>query len=192
MTSGDGDLSDGGDAQGQPIGLANLAIDEHRLRRLFRTLAVSAALLTLAMLLAAMGTIVWTFLHEFRTLAVDAQVELVAAQRAALPAPAAASAAATAASAPALVSAPARLVVSLGGFTTAIAALVTAFVVAATVLAIALVRASFTLAARGDEPPKSDPASGDDSPVTLPTAEFVKAFGESLQTALKGVSGTPR
>ncbi len=82
--------------------------------------------------------------------------------------------------------------VSLGAFTTSIAALVTALVVAITVLAIALVRASFTMTARGDDPTRSALDSADDVPLTLPAAEFVKAFGESLQTALKGVQGLPR
>lgn len=188
MTTAAGDLSEGsGEGALLLTDIANLAIDEHRLRRLFRSLAVSAALLTLVVLLVAMGAIVWTFLHEFRTLAVDAHVELVAAPHVALPA-------AAPASVPMLVPVPLpmRAAVSLGSFTTAIAALVTAFVVAATVLAIALVRASFTLTARGDDPVDRDAEAGDDASVTLPTAEFVKAFGESLHTALKGVGGAVR
>jgi hypothetical protein len=204
--SGDDNDGDGGEPQSAGVVVANLAIDEQRLRRIFRSLAVTAALATLVVLLVSMGTIVWTFLHEFRTLAVDAQVELVAGPHAALAATAATPASAVAIAVPAasatsaplpvlvpvVAPAPARLVVSLGGFTTAIAALVSAFVVAATVLAIALVRASFTLAARGDDPARPDRAPEDDVPVTLPTAEFVKAFGESLHTALKGVGGAAR
>lgn len=168
--------------------VANDVISELVTRRLFRSLALGAALLTLAVLLGTMWTIVHTFLSEFRALALDTQVQLAAAPHVAAASVTAASAAAVA---PASGNAP-SVWVSLGSFTTSIAALVTALVVAATVLAIALVRASFTLTARGDDPAPIDVDVVDDAPVTLPAAEFVKAFGESLQTALKGLQGPAR
>ena len=181
MTSYPGDLSDDALAA-QSVVAANGFISETLTRRWFRSIALGAALVMLAALLATMAAIVHTFLSEFRALALDTQVQLAAANHlAAAPATAASSAAA----------AP-RVWVSLGSFTSSIAALVTALVVAVTVLAIALVRASFTMTARGDEPARPAIDVVDDAPVTLPAAEFVKAFGESLQTALKGVQGLPR
>jgi hypothetical protein len=165
--------------------LANDVLSDQLTRRTFRTVALGAALVTLVALLVATGAIIWTFLSEFRALALDTQVQLAAA-----PHLAAASSAAVS-TVPALANAP-HVWVSLGSFTSSIAALVTALVVAATVLAIALVRASFTLAARGDDPARADADAVDDAPVTLPAADFVKAFGESLQTALKGLQGPAR
>lgn len=190
MTSPRDDLSDDG-LPTQSVVVANDFISEQLTRRLFRSLALGAALITLGFLLGTMLFIVHTFLTEFRSLALDAQVQIAAA-----PHVAAASASAVAgASAPVVSNAAANaphVWVSLGSFTTSIAALVSALVVAATVLAIALVRASFTLTARGDHPEPVAADDPEDAPVTLPAAEFVKAFGESLQTALKGVQGLPR
>jgi len=165
--------------------VANDLISEQATRRWFRTIALGAALLTLCVLLLTMGAVVHTFLSEFRALALDTQVQLAAAPRVA-------TAAAVPASVAAVAPAATHVWISLGAFTTSIAALVTALVVAATVLAIALVRASFTLTARGDDParPLADPV--EDAPVTLPAAEFVKAFGESVQTALKGLQAPAR
>jgi len=54
------------------------------------------------------------------------------------------------------------------------------------------VRASFTLTARGDDPACAATDAGEDAPVTLPAAEFVKAFGESVNTALKGLQAPAR
>jgi hypothetical protein len=162
--------------------VANDVISEQATRRWFRSIALGAALLTLLVLLGTMATIVHTFLSEFRVLALDTQVQLAAAPHVA--------AASTSAAAPA--PATTHVWVSLGAFTTSIAALVTALVVAATVLAIALVRASFTLAARGDDAVRPAADAVDDAPVTLPAADFVKAFGESLQTALKGLQAPAR
>lgn len=173
--------------------LFNDVLSEQLTRRWFRRIALGAALLTLGVLLGTMWMIVHTFLLEFRALALDTQVQLAAAPHVAA---ASASAAAVGASANVASNAAAgnapHVWVSLGSFTTSIAALVTALVVAATVLAIALVRASFTLTARGDDPARVDIDVADDAPVTLPAAEFVKAFGESLQTALKGLQGPAR
>ena len=165
--------------------VANDLISDQSTRRWFRSIALGAALLTLLVLLGAMAAIVHTFLSEFRVLALDTQVQLAAAPRVA---------AAQAAAASVAVVAPAttHVWVSLGAFTTSIAALVTALVVAATVLAIALVRASFTLAARGDDPAHATADAVEDAPVTLPAAEFVKAFGESVHTALKGLQAPAR
>lgn len=187
MSAAPDDLSD--DALSTPsVAVANDFLSETLTRRWFRSIALGAALVTLAVLLTTMGVIVHTFLSEFRALALDTQVQLAAAPHVAA---ASASAALATAAASSAVDAP-RIWVSLGSFTTSIAALVTALVVAATVLAIALVRASFTLTARGDDPAPVAPDLAEDAPVTLPAAEFVKAFGESLQTALKGVQGLPR
>ncbi len=187
MTSPRDDLSDDGLSTPSVV-VANDFISDTLTRRWFRSIALGAALLTLFVLLGTMWTIVHTFLSEFRALALDAQVQLAAA-----PHVAAASASAASANAAAAVAAnEPRIWVSLGSFTTSIAALVTALVVAATVLAIALVRASFTLTARGDHPEPAAVDDPEDAPVTLPAAEFVRAFGESLQTALKGVQGLPR
>jgi len=184
MTS---DLNDISDDLSPPVTttIANDLISEQATRRLFRTLALAAALLTLLVLLGTMAFIVHTFLSEFRVLALDAPVQLAAAPHGAAPPAAASSTPAAAAAAP-------HFWVSLGAFTTSIAALVTALVVAATVLAIALVRASFTMTARGDEPAPSAVDTLEDAPVTLPAADFVKAFGESVQTALKGLQAPVR
>ena len=194
MTSPRDDLSDDG-LSTQSVVVANDFISDTLTRRWFRAIALGAALLTLFVLLGTMWTIVNTFLAEFRALAVDAQVPLAAATHVATGATSAAAGASAPASAtaaaPVAANAP-HVWVSLGSFTTSIAALVTALVVAATVLAIALVRASFTLTARGDHPEPAAADDPEDAPVTLPAAEFVKAFGESLQTALKGVQGLPR
>ena len=196
MTAPRDDLSDDG-LSTQSVVVANDFISDTLTRRWFRSIALGAALLTLVVLLGTMWSIVHTFLSEFRALALDAQVQLAAAPHVA--AAATSAAAAAAASVPASAGAAAAVAadaphiwVSLGSFTTSIAALVTALVVAATVLAIALVRASFTLTARGDHPEPVAADDPEDAPVTLPAAEFVKAFGESLQTALKGVQGLPR
>ncbi|MBW8760142.1 MAG: hypothetical protein JF586_21325 [Burkholderiales bacterium] len=167
--------------------VANDLISDQSTRRWFRGIALGAALLTLLVLLGTMAAIVHTFLSEFRVLALDTQVQLAAAPRIAA-APAVAASVAVAAVAPATT----HVWVSLGAFTTSIAALVTALVVAATVLAIALVRASFTLTARGDDPARATTDAMDDASVTLPAAEFVKAFGESVQTALKGLQAPVR
>jgi hypothetical protein len=165
---------------------ANDLLFEQRTRRWFRSFALGAALTTLLALLLSMGAIVYTFTAEFRALALDARVELATSQaraNRAVPAPAPARFASDAA---ATAPEPARVTLSLGSFTTSLVALVSALVLAVTVLAIALVRASFTLTARGDGPvlPKAR-----DSGVGLPTVEFMKAFGEAVQTALKGVQG---
>lgn len=165
--------------------VANDLISDQSTRRWFRSIALGAALLTLLVLLGTMAAIVHTFLSEFRVLALDTQVQLAAAPRVA-------AAQAAAASVAAVAPATTHVWVSLGAFTTSIAALVTALVVAATVLAIALVRASFTLAARGDDPAHAMADAAEDAPVTLPAAEFVKAFGESVQTALKGLQAPAR
>ena len=194
MTSPRDDLSDDGLSTPSVV-VANEFISDTLTRRWFRSIALGAALLTLFVLLGTMWTIVHTFLSEFRALALDAQVQLAAAPHVAAASASAAAAAASPASAIAAIAATANephIWVSLGSFTTSIAALVTALVVAATVLAIALVRASFTLTARGDHPEPVAVDDPEDAPVTLPAAEFVKAFGESLQTALKGVQGLPR
>jgi hypothetical protein len=167
--------------------VANDLISDQSTRRWFRSIALGAALLTLLVLLGTVAAIVHTFLSEFRVLALDTQVQLAAAPRMAAT-PVAAASVAVAGVAPATT----HVWVSLGAFTTSIAALVTALVVAATVLAIALVRASFTLTARGDDPAHSTTDAMDDASVTLPAAEFVKAFGESLQTALKGLQAPVR
>ena len=182
------DASDISDDLSPPVTttIANELISEQVTRRWFRTIALVAALLTLVVLLGTMVAIVHTFVSEFRVLALDTQVQLAAAPRVATTPSAAASAAA------AVVPATTHVWVSLGAFTTSIAALVTALVVAATVLAIALVRASFTLTTRGDEPAQSTTDTDEDAPVTLPAAEFVKAFGESVQTALKGLQAPAR
>jgi energy-coupling factor transporter transmembrane protein EcfT len=182
------DASDISDDLSPPVTttIANELISEQVTRRWFRTIALVAALLTLVVLLGTMIAIVQTFVSEFRVLALDTQVQLAAAQRVAVPPSAAASTAA------AVVPATTHVWVSLGAFTTSIAALVTALVVAATVLAIALVRASFTLTTRGDDPAQSTADTDEDAPVTLPAAEFVKAFGESVQTALKGLQSPVR
>ena len=169
--------------------LFNDVLSEQLTRRWFRRIALGAALLTLGVLLGTMWMIVHTFLLEFRALALDTQVQLATAPHVAA---ASASAAAVAASANAAAGNAPHVWVSLGSFTTSIAALVTALVVAATVLAIALVRASFTLAARGDDPAHAMADAAEDAPVTLPAAEFVKAFGESVQTALKGLQAPAR
>ncbi len=194
MTSPRDDLSDDG-LSTPSVEVANDFISDTLTRRWFRSIALAAALLTLFVLLGTMWTIVHTFLSEFRALALDAQVQLAAAPHVAAASASAAAAAVSPASANAAAAAAANaphVWVSLGSFTTSIAALVTALVVAATVLAIALVRASFTLTARGDHPEPVAADDPEDAPVTLPAAEFVKAFGESLQTALKGVQGLPR
>lgn len=177
------DASDISDDLSPPVTttIANELISEQVTRRWFRTIALVAALLTLIVLLGTMVAIVHTFVSEFRVLALDTQVQLAAVPRVAISPSAAASAAA------AVVPATTHVWVSLGAFTTSIAALVTALVVAATVLAIALVRASFTLTTRGDDPAQSTADADEDAPVTLPAAEFVKAFGESVHTALKGL-----
>lgn len=182
------DTSDISDDLSPPVTttIANELISEQVTRRWFRTIALVAALLTLVVLLGTMVAIVHTFVSEFRVLALDTQVQLAAAPRVATSPSAAASAAA------AVVPATTHVWVSLGAFTTSIAALVTALVVAATVLAIALVRASFTLTTRGDDPAPSTADVDEDAPVTLPAAEFVKAFGESVQTALKGLQAPAR
>ncbi len=180
------DLSDD-DFSSRSVIVANDFISEQLTRRWFRSIALGAALLTLLVLLTTMGVIVHAFLSEFRALALDSQVQLAAAPQLA----AASSAASASVNAATAVNTP-HVWGSLGSFTTSIAALVTALVVAATVLAIALVRASFTLTARGDDPVPAEVDLAEDAPVTLPAAEFVKAFGESLQTALKGVQGLPR
>jgi hypothetical protein len=184
MTS---DLNDISDDLSPPATttIANDLISEQATRRLFRTLALTAALITLLVLLGTMAAIVHTFLSEFRVLALDIPVQLAAAPHGAATPAAAASTQAVATAAP-------HVWVSLGAFTTAIAALVTALVVAATVLAIALVRASFTMTARGDDPAPPVVDALEDAPVTLPAADFVKAFGESLQTALKGLQSPAR
>lgn len=204
MTTAGDDLSSGDDV---PVGelrvadailsstsnSANDVLVEQRARRYFRTIALASALLTLFVLLGTMWMIVHTFLSEFRALALDTQVQLAAAPHVAAASASAAATSASASTAAAVAAANApHIWVSLGSFTTSIAALVTALVVAATVLAIALVRASFTLTARGDHPEPVAADDPEDAPVTLPAAEFVKAFGESLQTALKGVQGLPR
>ncbi len=194
MTSPRDDLSDDG-LSTPSVEVANDFISDTLTRRWFRSIALAAALLTLFVLLGTMWAIVHTFLSEFRALALDAQVQLAAAPHVAAASASAAAAAVSPASANAAAAAAANaphVWVSLGSFTTSIAALVTALVVAATVLAIALVRASFTLTARGDHPEPVAADDPEDAPVTLPAAEFVKAFGESLQTALKGVQGLPR
>ena len=183
MTSAPDDLSDD-DASSSSVIVANDFISEQLTRRWFRSIALGAALMTLLVLLGTMAMIVHMFLSEFRTLALATQVQLAAA-------PPVAAASVTAPASSALAAAP-NVWVSLGAFTTSIAALVTAMVVAVTVLAIALVRASFTLTARGDEVARAASDAAEDAPLTLPAAEFVKAFGESLQTALKGVQGLPR
>jgi len=183
MTSAPDDLSDDG-AASSSVTVANDFISEQLTRRWFRGIALGAALLTLLVLLGTMATIVHTFLSGFRALALDTQVPLASV-------PHLAAATVTAPASSATAAAP-QVWVSLGAFTTSIAALVTALVVAVTVLAIALVRASFTLTARGDDVARAASDAADDAPLTLPAAEFVKAFGESLQTALKGVQGLPR
>lgn len=165
--------------------VANDLISEQVTRRWFRTIALVAALATLFVLLFTMGAIVHTFLSEFRALALDTQVQLAAAPRVA-------SVPAAGASAVAAAPAATHVWISLGAFTTSIAALVTALVAAATVLAIALVRASFTLTTRGDDPAQPVADTVEDAPLTLPAAEFVKAFGESVQTALKGLQAPAR
>jgi hypothetical protein len=184
------DLSDGSEV---PAALGNDANDllfEQRTRRWFRSFALGAALTTLLALLLSMGAVVYTFTSEFHALALDAKVVLpggpaIVVKTAPVSAPV--RSASDAVAAPALE--PTHAVVSLGSFTTSLVALVSAFVLAVTVLAIALVRASFTLTARGDEPGASPSPRTDDPGITLPTIEFVRAFGESLQTALKGVQG---
>jgi len=178
------DASDISDDLSPPVTttIANELISEQVTRRWFRTIALVAALLTLVVLLGTMVAIVHTFVSEFRVPALDTQVQLAAAPRVAI-APSAAAA---------VVPATTHVWVSLGAFTTSIAALVTALVVAATVLAIALVRASFTLTTRGDDPALSTADADEDAPVTLPAAEFVKAFGESVHTALKGLQAPAR
>jgi len=184
MSFGPDDISD--DAS-PPVTstVANDLISDQSTRRWFRSIALGAALLTLLVLLFTMAAIVHTFLSEFRVLALDTQVQLAAA-------PHVAAAPAAAASVVLVAPATTHVWVSLGAFTTSIAALVTALVVAATVLAIALVRASFTLTARGDDPAHATTDAGEDAPVTLPAAEFVKAFGESVNTALKGLQAPAR
>jgi hypothetical protein len=184
------DLSDGDDVSTSMSEVANVVLSEQLTRRWFRGLALGAAMVTLAVLLWALGSVVCTFTSEFRALALNAKVDLTASQLGAiqaLPAPVAARTASDAAPTPA--AEPVRAAVSLGSFTTSLVALVSAFVLAVTVLAIALVRASFTLTARGDEPRTSASPKTDDPGITLPTIEFVKAFGEAMQTALKGVQG---
>ncbi len=192
MTAGGQDMSDSGDVPASMSDVANDVLTEQRTRRYFRTVSLVAAIVTLATLLWAMGTVVRTFTSEFRVLALDARIELPsnpAAVAVAKPSPVAASPSAVAEAAAVRSPEPVRATVSLGAFTTSLVALVSALVLAATVLAIALVRASFTLSARGDDSEPAAPAKGGGVALTLPTIEFVKAFGESLQTALKGVQG---
>ena len=190
MTASGQDMSDSGDVPASMSDVANDVLTEQRTRRYFRTVSLVAAIVTLATLLWAMGTVVRTFTSEFRVLALDARIELPSNPAAvAKPSPVAASPSAVAEAAAVRSPEPVRATVSLGAFTTSLVALVSALVLAATVLAIALVRASFTLSARGDDSEPAAPAKGDGVAITLPTIEFVKAFGESLQTALKGVQG---
>ena len=158
---------------------------DQRTRRSFRLTALVAALIVLTVFLCALGRVVWTFDAEVRWLASGAHAQLVPvvavppAPSVPAPAPAAVAAAASAAE---------GIVVPLASFTTALVGMVTALVLASTVLAIALVRASFTLTARGDDPrPSGDADKPADGTVAVPGLEFGKAVGEAVQTALKGL-----
>lgn len=180
----------GGDAESADALRFDEIARDQRTRRNFRLTALVAALIVLAAFVFALGRVVWTFDAEMRWLASGAHAQLV---------PLAAVPQATTASAPttgaAAASAAEAIVVPLASFTTALVGMVTALVLASTVLAIALVRASFTLTARGDDPrPAADADKPADGSVAVPGIEFGKAVGEAVQTALKGLvpTSTPR
>ena len=76
MTAGGQDISDSGDVPASMSDVANDVLTEQRTRRYFRTVSLVAAIVTLAKLLWAMGTVVRSFTSEFRVLALDARIEL--------------------------------------------------------------------------------------------------------------------
>jgi len=181
----------GGEAESEDALRFDEIARDQRTRRNFRLTALVAALVVLTVFLCALVRVVWTFDAELRWLASGAHAQLVPVAAVPLPSvPASAPAAATAAA-----SAAEAVVVPLASFTTALVGMVTALVLASTVLAIALVRASFTLTARGDDPrPQSEADKPADGTITVPGLEFGKAVGEAVQTALKGLmpSSSPR